>query len=151
MSSQFDKRMEKLFDVSPYEPLDEDLLPEYIPRDLTESSSELTELLDHDLKVDYEKTREVLDDLIQKGSLAIDDMLSIARQSEKARDFEVASGMIKTIVEASKELLDVQKQMRAMTGKSENTGTTNIKNAVFVGSTTELLRVMKENRMSIDS
>jgi hypothetical protein len=72
-------------------------------------------------------------------------MLSIARESEKARDFEVAGNLIKTVVEASKELLEVQKKMRDMTGKKDS-GTTNIKNAVFVGSTTELLKAMQEIR-----
>ena len=83
-----------------------------------------------------------LDSLIAKGTDAIDDMLSIARQSEKARDCEVAGNMIKTMVDASKDLLEIQKTMRTMTTKKE--GTTNIKNAVFVGSTTELLRAMRE-------
>jgi uncharacterized protein (DUF2344 family) len=146
MSTQFDKRMEKLFDVAPADlEIYEDSDIDYLPRDLTpKDSSELSNLLDHDLKIDYEKTRDSIDDLIQKGTLAIDDMLSIARSTEKARDFEVVAGMIKTVVEASKELLDIQKQMRAMTGKTENSGTTNIKNAVFVGSTSELLKAMAD-------
>ena len=137
--SKFDKQMEKLFDVSPLIE-DSSELQEYS----TEASDkELSILLDHDLKVDYEKTRNNLDSLIAKGTDAIDDMLSIARQSEKARDFEVAGNMIKTMVDASKDLLEIQKTMRDMTGKKES-GTTNIKNAVFVGSTTELLRAMRE-------
>jgi hypothetical protein len=69
-------------------------------------------------------------------------MLAIARQSEKARDFEVAGNMIKTVVDASKELLEVQKKMRDITGKKENV-TQNIKNAVFVGSTKDLIRSIK--------
>jgi hypothetical protein len=145
MSTQFDKRMEKLFDVAPTDlEIYEDSDIDYLPRDLTPTdSSELSNLLDHDLKIDYERTRDSIDDLIQKGTLAIDDMLSIARSTEKARDFEVAAGMIKTVVEASKELLDIQKQMRAMTGKTESS-TTNIKNAVFVGSTADLLKAMSD-------
>jgi len=138
--SQFDKKMEKIFDVSPAIIQDSSELQEY--KDPDSSDKELSILLDHDLKVDYEKTRDNLDSLIAKGTDAIDDMLSIARQSEKARDFEVAGNMIKTMVDASKDLLEIQKTMRAMTTKKE--GTTNIKNAVFVGSTTELLRAMRE-------
>ena len=136
--SQFDKKMEKLFDVSPSIE-DHSELQEYSTEP---SDKELSILLDHDLKIDYEKTRDNLDSLIAKGTDAIDDMLSIARQSEKARDFEVAGNMIKTMVDASKDLLEIQKTMRTMTTKKE--GTTNIKNAVFVGSTTELLRAMRE-------
>ena len=138
--SQFDKKMEKLFDVSPLIETSSELQEYSIEPE--SSDKELSILLDHDLKVDYEKTRDNLDSLIAKGTYAIDDMLSIARQSEKARDFEVAGNMIKTMVDASKDLLEIQKTMRSMTEKKE--GTTNIKNAVFVGSTTELLRAMRE-------
>lgn len=140
--SQFDKNMEKLFDVSPSVIEDNSEIIEY-NIDPEASDKELSILLDHDLKIDYEKTRDNLDSLIAKGTNAIDDMLSIARQSEKARDFEVAGNMIKTMVDASKDLLDIQKTMRDITGKKD-TGTTNIKNAVFVGSTAELLRAMKD-------
>ena len=140
--SQFNKNMEKLFDVSPSVIEDNSEIIEY-NIDPEASDKELSILLDHDLKIDYEKTRDNLDSLIAKGTNAIDDMLSIARQSEKARDFEVAGNMIKTMVDASKDLLDIQKTMRDITGKKD-TGTTNIKNAVFVGSTAELLRAMKD-------
>ena len=140
MTTQFNKKMEKLFDVAPSMIYDDCELQEYIPVD---SDQELTNLLDHDLRQDYEKTRQNLDSLIEKGTDAIDSMLAIARESEKARDFEVAGNMIKTIVDASKELLEVQKKMREITGKKDS-GTTNIKNAVFVGSTTELLKAMKD-------
>ena len=140
MTTQFNKQMEKIFDVSPSVIYDDNELQEFVPAD---SNHELSSLLDHDLQADYEKTRNNLDSLIEKGTDAIDSMLAIARESEKARDFEVAGNMIKTIVEASKELLEVQKKMRDITGKKDS-GTTNIKNAVFVGSTTELLRAMKD-------
>lgn len=142
--SKFNKQMEQIFDVAPLE-FDEDFnneLQEYIPK---QSGGELSELLDHDLREDYEKTRDSIDSLIAKGTEAIDDMLSIARQTEKARDFEVAGNMIKTVVEASKELLEIQKKMRDITGKKE-TVTNNIKNAVFVGSTTDLLKSIKEKK-----
>ena len=142
--SKFDKRMEKIFDVTPTESYIEESiiestgLQEYIPK-----SSELSTLLSHDLEQDYEKVRDNIDNLVQKGMEAIDDMLSIARESEKARDFEVASNMITQMVENSKNLLEIQKKMRDMTGQKDS-GTTNIKNAVFVGSSAELLKVMKE-------
>lgn len=140
--SKFNKTMEQIFDIAPSNIIDEETseIQEYIPKS---SDQELSQLLDHDLKVDYEKTRDNIDLLIAKGTEAVDNMLEIARQSEKARDFEVAGNMIKTLVDASKDLLEVQKRMRDMTGKTDS-GTTNIKNAVFVGSTAELLKAMKE-------
>lgn len=146
--SKFNKNMELLFDVAPSKQIEiNSELQEYIPNS---SDIELSKILDDDLKTDYERTRDSIDSLISKGTEAIDDMLAIARQSEKARDFEVAGNMIKNIVDASKELLEIQKKMRELTGKTDS-GTTNIKNAVFVGSTAELLKAMKEIKQgSID-
>jgi len=141
MTSKFNKTMEDLFNVPSLVNEEETEFAEFLP--VVPSTHDLATLLDHDLKSDYEKTRESIDSLIAKGTEAIDDMLAIARQSEKARDFEVAGNMIKTVVDASKELLEVQKKMRDITGKKE-TVTQNIKNAVFVGSTTELLKAMKD-------
>lgn len=140
--SKFNKNLDELFNLPPtiqYE--DESDLVEFSPNE--SSTHELSTLLDHDLKTDYERTRGSIDLLIAKGTEAIDDMLAIARQSEKARDFEVAGNMIKTLVDANKEYLEIQKKMRDITGKKENV-TQNIKNAVFVGSTTELLKAMKD-------
>jgi hypothetical protein len=138
--SKFNKTMEDIFNVTPLEDVFDNELQEYIPR---ESNLELSAVLDHDLKTDYEKTRDNIDSLISKGTEAIDDMLAIARQSEKARDFEVAGNMIKTVVDASKELLEIQKKMRDITGKKENL-TQNIKNAVFVGSGKDFIKSIKD-------
>jgi hypothetical protein len=137
--SKFNRTMEDLFNVPSSVTEEETEFAEFLP---VESTHDLSTLLDHDLKTDYERTRESIDILISKGTEAIDDMLAIARQSEKARDFEVAGNMIKTVVDASKELLEVQKKMRDITGKKE-TVTQNIKNAVFVGSTKDLIRSIK--------
>lgn len=143
--SQFDKRLDKLFDVAPVEEIEQEFIPATIP----EKSNDLQNLLSHDLNQDYELARDNINNVLQKGMEAIDDMLSIARQSEKARDFEVAGNLMKQLVENSKELLNIQKEMRNITGQKESS-TTNIKNAVFVGSTTELLKTMKELKMRED-
>ena len=143
--SQFDKRLDKLFDVAPVEEIEQEFIPAIIP----EKSNDLQNLLSHDLNQDYELARDNINNVLQKGMEAIDDMLSIARQSEKARDFEVAGNLMKQLVENSKELLNIQKEMRNITGQKESS-TTNIKNAVFVGSTTELLKTMKELKMRED-
>ncbi len=140
--SKFNKKMDEIFNLPPsiIENVDNDIV-EFSPN--PQSSHELSTLLDIDLKTDYEKTRDNIDSLIAKGTEAIDDMLAIARQSEKARDFEVAGNMIKTVVDASKELLEIQKKMRDITGKKENL-TQNIKNAVFVGSGKDFIKTIKE-------
>lgn len=134
--SQFNKRMEKIFDVAPIEinDLEIDNTPTANP------VSNLSSVLSHDLEIDYEKVRENMDSLIQKGMSAVDDMLSIARQTEKARDFEVAGNLITQMVENSEKLIELQKQIRNISGEKAST---KIQNAVFVGSTTELLKAMK--------
>jgi hypothetical protein len=146
--SQFEKRMNAIFDIQQKEEsqVSSDIVEyqEFIPAESKEN--DLKNLLSHDLTQDYETARDNINNVIQKGMEAVDDMLSIARQTEKARDFEVASNIMKQLVENSKELLNIQKEMRNMTGQKES-GTTNIKNAVFVGSTTELLKSMKELKM----
>lgn len=140
--SQFEKRMNAVFDIQQKEEAT-DLVEyqEFIPKE--NSEDDLKTLLSHDLNQDYETARDNINLVIQKGMEAVDDMLSIARQTEKARDFEVASNIMKQLVENSKELLNIQKEMRNMTGQKES-GTTNIKNAVFVGNPTELLQAIKE-------
>jgi Terminase DNA packaging enzyme len=146
--SQFDKRLNKIFDIAPVEQESTEL-QEFIPASTTENN-DLSSLLSHDLNQDYEIVRDNISNVIQKQMEAVDDMLSIARQTEKARDFEVAGNLMKQLVENSKELLDIQKQMRDLTGQKESSATTNIKNAVFVGSTTELLKAMKDLKMKED-
>jgi len=143
--SNFNKKMEEIFNVVPSEPT-YNVEGEFLPAQRTENAtSEFEDRLNHDLSTDYEKARDNIDILIEKGMGAIDDMLSIARESEKGRDFEVASGMIRNMIDASKDLLEIQKKVREMTNV-KSTGTTNIKNAVFVGSTTDLLRSIKEKK-----
>ena len=101
--------------------------------------------LEKDLLKDYEKTRENLDELIEKGKSALDDILSIARDSEKARDFEVAATLIKTITDANQSVIELHKKIRDIANyKQEKESSTTIKNALFVGSTTELSKLVKE-------
>ena len=149
--SKFNKRMDDLFNLPPsvIEDNSDDNLVEYYPTDI-HSNQDLVTVLDHDLKTDYEKTRDNIDSLISKGAEAIDDMLAIARQSEKARDFEVAGNMIKTVVDASKELLEIQKKMRDITGAKSQV-TQNIKNAVFVGSNSDFIKSIKEKQKTEDN
>lgn len=144
--SKFNNNLNQIFNIEPIIEESFNDIQDYVS---SSPDTELSILLDHDLKDDYEKTRDSIDSLISKGTEAIDDMLAIARETEKARDFEVAGNMIKTIVDASKDLLDIHKKMRELTGKKESC-TTNIKNAVFVGSTSELLKAMKEIKNGSD-
>lgn len=88
---------------------------------------------------DFIKARENIAKLIEKGESAVDGILQLAKESEQPRAYEVASTLIKTVVEANKELLDVHKQKKDL-DKEEYQGPTKAiqNNTVFVGSTKEL-------------
>lgn len=99
-----------------------------------------------DLDEDYEKTREKLNDLIDKGSIAIDRMMELATELDSPRAYEVVATLVKTTSDVSKELISLQESIKKIKGEkvketNVNSGTVN---NVFVGSTTELQRLMKE-------
>lgn len=97
-----------------------------------------------------EYVRTNLVELIEKGKHALDNLNQIAIASEKSRDFEVMSGLIKTLVETNVTLLDVEVAHKKQTPTTSETGseqnaTTINNNAVFVGSTAELSKYIKNN------
>lgn len=139
--AKFDKNMEQIFDVAPVE-------TNSLPKVIEDKPPVLFENLEKDLMSDYEKTRENLDELIEKGKEALDDILSIAKDSEKARDFEVAATLLKTIADTNQSIIDLHKKVRDIANyKQQSENNTTIKNALFVGSTTELSKLVKELNM----
>jgi exonuclease VII small subunit len=103
-----------------------------------------------DLMDDYEQSRKQLKEIVSKGAGAIDDILAIARESEHPRAFEVAATMIKTVADANEKLLAMQKQMKEITGQKNN-GQLNVgRAAIFVGSTAELSKMIKNEMKTID-
>ena len=73
----------------------------------------------------------------------MEELIQIAKAGQHPRAFEVYSGLLKNLVDANKELLNVQKQMRDMDGKKNDGGTKIDKAAIFVGSTAELNKLIK--------
>ena len=133
--STFDKNMEKLFDVTPVEQEVKTLLPAV-------SKSEDGPDLKNDLEDAYQQTKDNLQDLIDQGKEAMEEILNIAKAGQHPRAFEVYGTLLKNVVDANKELLAVQKQMRTMDGKQKD-GDTKIDKAIFVGSTAELNKLLK--------
>ena len=104
-----------------------------------------TELVE--VKDDAEFARQNLRDLIEKGNDAADHIISVAKQSDHPRAFEVVAGMLKNLADMNKDLLEVQKRKQDLQPKTtNNTQNLNIDKAVFVGSTAELLKQLKENK-----
>ena len=134
----FDKNMEKIFDVTPVEPVEpsKPLVPaEIVPIERID--------LKQDLEDSYEQTKSNLQDLIEGGKDALDELRQIASAGQHPRAFEVYATLLKNMVDANKELLNVQKQMREMDGKKNDGGTKIDKAAIFVGSTAELNKLIK--------
>lgn len=96
-----------------------------------------------DPQKDYSYTRANLYNLISKGQEAIDGILEIAQESGHPRAFEVAGQLIKSVGDVSDKLLDLQKKMKDLDAPIKN-GPTTVNNALFVGSTAELSKLLKQ-------
>ena len=98
---------------------------------------------DKDPDIDFETGRKNLYNLIDKGNEAIDGILDLAKEGEHPRAYEVAGQLIKTVSEVSQNLLDLQDKLKKVK-EVPNTGPKNVTNALFVGSTTELQKMLKD-------
>lgn len=97
----------------------------------------------NDVKKDYEYTRGNLYSLIEKGQEAINGILELAQESEMPRAYEVAGQLIKNVADATDKLMDLQKKLKDMEEDKGVKGPTNVTNALFVGSTAELSKILK--------
>ena len=100
---------------------------------------------DDDIKTDYNYARENYYNLMEKGYDALDELLEIAKSSEHARHFEVASQLIKNLGDTNEKLLKLQQTKKELTKEKTNIGPNNVSNNLFVGSTSELLKMLKNN------
>lgn len=98
-----------------------------------------------DIKKDYEYTRGNLYSLIEKGQEAINGILELAQESEMPRAYEVAGQLIKNVADATDKLMDLQKKLKEVEEEKQAKGPSNVTNALFVGSTAELAKLLKEN------
>ena len=103
-------------------------------------------VIDHDDPIvsDAQFARENIRELISKGNSAIDQLLLVARDTEHPRAYEVAAGLIKNLGDLNKDLLEIQKRKRDLAPKeSTQSGGLSIDKAVFVGSTAELIKLVR--------
>ena len=96
-----------------------------------------------DIENDYKYQRENFYNLVEKGSSAIDGILELAKESEHPRTYEVAGNLIKQVAEVAEKLGDLQEKMRKLKEVPSN-APKNVTNALFVGSTTELQKMLKD-------
>jgi hypothetical protein len=93
---------------------------------------------------DYEYARKNIIDVISKGQEALDNIADVAQQSESARAYEVTTNLIKTLVDANKDLLELAKKKKELKGPGSNNEPGKVvNNNMYVGSTAELLKMIK--------
>jgi hypothetical protein len=97
-----------------------------------------------DIKKDYEYTRGNLYSIIEKGQEAINGILELAQESEMPRAYEVAGQLIKNVADATDKLLTLQQKLKDVSEEKDLKGPTTVNNALFVGSTAELQKLLKE-------
>ena len=95
-----------------------------------------------DIDNDYKYQRENFYNLIERGQDAIEGILEIAKESDHPRTYEVAGNLIKQVAEVTEKLGDLQEKMRKLK-EVPNTAPKNVTNALFVGSTAELQKMLK--------
>lgn len=96
---------------------------------------------------DAEFARSNIRNLIQKGNVAMDQLLHVAKESEHPRAYEVAAGLIKNLSELNKDLLEIQKRRKDLSPQeSSSVKNVNVDKAVFVGSTAELVKLLKTTK-----
>jgi hypothetical protein len=100
----------------------------------------------NDPQKDYEYSRGQLYSLISKGQEAVDGILEIAQESGHPRAFEVAGQLIKSVADTTDKLIDLQKKMRDL--DSPQKGPTTVNNSLFVGSTAELSKLIKQGLLN---
>tara|TARA_X000001036_G_scaffold154393_1_gene146543 strand:+ start:2136 stop:2552 length:417 start_codon:yes stop_codon:yes gene_type:complete len=100
-----------------------------------------------DVKKDYEYTRGNLYSIIEKGQEAINGILELAQESEMPRAYEVAGQLIKSVSDATDKLMDLQKKLKDVEEDTQK-GPTNVTNALFVGSTADLTKMLKDAQKS---
>jgi replicative DNA helicase len=123
-----------------------------LPMTKSEDATELTEVVDEstsDAHADYVLSRKTFQGLIRRGEEAMDEIKDLSEQSP--RSFEVYATMIKTIADVTKDLYDLQKKSKELAttvspASKLPDGSINVERAVFVGTTTELLKQIKEQQ-----
>ena len=96
-----------------------------------------------DVEKDYEYTRGNLYSIIEKGQEAINGILEVAQDSDMPRAYEVAGQLIKSVSDATDKLMDLQKKLKDVNAEEEKKGPTTVNNALFVGSTADLAKLIK--------
>ena len=141
------KQLDKAFNIAPTEVVVEETNIEESPVGIQKPDR----LKKDDIEKDYEYTRGNLYSIIEKGQEAIDGILELAQESEMPRAYEVAGQLIKSVSDATDKLMDLQKKLKDVEEETKQKGPSTVNNALFVGSTAELAKMIKESDLSSSS
>ena len=133
-----DDKLSKVFDVEPIG-----------KTEIITQSGEVINQKNEALELDYETTRSNLHSILTQGQEALTHALSVAKNSEHPRAFEVVGGLMKHLSDINGQLLDIHKKKQSIEGPKEDTNTksTNVtNNAIFVGSTSDLSKMLENMR-----
>jgi hypothetical protein len=145
------KQLDKTFNISPVEVSD---TPEggcATRKDQLTNITKPDRLSKDDIEKDYEYTRGNLYSIIEKGQEAINGILELAQESEMPRAYEVAGQLIKSVSDATDKLMDLQKKLKDVEEETKQKGPSTVNNALFVGSTAELAKMIKNSDLSSSS
>ena len=141
------KQLDKAFNIAPTEVVVEETQIEEAPVGIQKPDR----LKKDDIEKDYEYTRGNLYSIIEKGQEAINGILELAQESEMPRAYEVAGQLIKSVSDATDKLMDLQKKLKDVEEESKPKGPNTVNNALFVGSTAELAKMIKESDLNSSS
>ena len=135
MTKKFDK-LDDAFNVAT------EVVTEALPAKVEKQKPD--RLTKDDIEKDYEYTRGNLYSIIEKGQEAINGILELAQESEMPRAYEVAGQLIKSVSDATDKLMDLQKKLKDVEEEKVAKGPSNVTNALFVGSTADLAKLIKK-------
>ena len=132
-----------------YDPIDEALnvKSEIIPTPedvVSKKKNELKKVEGKDIGNDYDYTRGNLYSLIEKGQEAINGIMEVAGETASPRAYEVAGQLIKSVADTTDKLMDLQKKVKEVEEDANKTTNNVTNNALFVGSTSELSKMLKQ-------
>jgi hypothetical protein len=126
----------EIFDIEPVE--EETPQQEVLPAIVEDKSTSDTE-------IDFEFARQNMKTLIGQGNLAVEHIISVAKATDHPRAFEVVATLMNTVAGMNKDLMAIRKVKQDVTGEKK-ASQINVDKAVFVGSTADLIRQIKENK-----
>ena len=130
--------------MNPFEGLDKAFgsEPSELQKHVEKVKPSLKKSEQEDVISDYETSRTNLHNLVMKGQEAVDGIMDVARASDHPRAYEVAALMIKNVGDVTDKLIDLQRKMKDLDAEDKRV-TNNTTNAMFVGSTSDLQKMLK--------